>query len=83
MLRLAATERGDFEGLAITPQGDFWLTTSHGHLLRFREGQSHGQVNFQRFDTGSACVVALVLFGMSMIFTLVLMRRGSGLLGDD
>jgi multiple sugar transport system permease protein len=40
-------------------------------------------LGFQRFDTGSACVVALVLFGMSMIFTLVLMRRGSGLLGDD
>jgi len=40
-------------------------------------------LGFQRFDTGSACVIALVLFGLSMIFTVVLMRRGSGLLGDD
>jgi len=39
-------------------------------------------LGFQRFDTGSACVVALVLFGLSMAFTAVLMRRGSGLLGE-
>jgi multiple sugar transport system permease protein len=39
-------------------------------------------LGFQRFDTGSACVVALVLFGLSMLFTAVLMRRGSGLLGE-
>jgi multiple sugar transport system permease protein len=39
-------------------------------------------LGFQRFDTGSACVVALVLFALSMAFTTVLMRRGSGLLGE-
>jgi multiple sugar transport system permease protein len=39
-------------------------------------------LGFQRFDTGSACVVALVLFGLSMAFTTVLMRRSSGLLGE-
>jgi multiple sugar transport system permease protein len=39
-------------------------------------------LGFQRFDTGSACVVALVLFAMSMVFTAFLMRRNSGLLGD-
>ncbi len=39
-------------------------------------------LGFQRFDTGSACVVALVLFALSMLFTALLMRRGSGLLGE-
>lgn len=37
-------------------------------------------LGFQRFDTGSACVVALVLFALSMLFTAILMRRGSSLL---
>ncbi|MFJ8046285.1 carbohydrate ABC transporter permease [Kitasatospora sp. NPDC096147] len=40
-------------------------------------------LGFQRFDTGSACVVALVLFALSMAFTAVLMRRKSGLLGSE
>jgi multiple sugar transport system permease protein len=39
-------------------------------------------LGFQRFDTGSACVIARVLFVLSMLFTVVLMRRSSGLLGD-
>jgi len=39
-------------------------------------------LGFQRFDTGSASVVALVLFALSMVFTVLLMRRSSGLLGD-
>jgi multiple sugar transport system permease protein len=39
-------------------------------------------LGFQRFDTGSACVIALVLFALSMAFTTLLMRRGSGLLGE-
>ena len=39
-------------------------------------------LGFQRFDTGSACVIALVLFVLSMLFTVALMRRSSGLLGD-
>jgi len=37
-------------------------------------------LGFQRFDTGSACVIALVLFALS--FTALLMRRSSGLLGE-
>jgi multiple sugar transport system permease protein len=39
-------------------------------------------LGFQRFDIGSACVIALVLFALSMAFTAVLMRRNAGLLGD-
>jgi multiple sugar transport system permease protein len=39
-------------------------------------------LGFQRFDTGSACVIALVLFALSMLFTALLMRRGSALLGE-
>ncbi|MET9961851.1 sugar ABC transporter permease [Streptomyces sp. NPDC006326] len=38
-------------------------------------------LGFQRFDYGSACVVALVLFALSMAFTALLMRRRGGLIG--
>lgn len=37
-------------------------------------------VGFQRFDYGTACVVALVLFALSMAFTALLMRRRGGLI---
>ncbi|MER5779833.1 sugar ABC transporter permease [Streptomyces sp. NPDC002039] len=37
---------------------------------------------FQRFDYGSASVVALVLFALSMAFTALLMRRRGGLIGS-
>jgi multiple sugar transport system permease protein len=40
-------------------------------------------LGFQRFDIGSACVVALVLFALSMAFTALLMRRGSGLISAE
>jgi multiple sugar transport system permease protein len=40
-------------------------------------------LGFQRFDTGSACVIALVLFALSMLFTMALMRRGSGFLSGE
>jgi multiple sugar transport system permease protein len=40
-------------------------------------------LGFQRFDTGSACVLALVLFALSMLFTVILMRRSSGLLTGE
>ncbi|MEV6613869.1 sugar ABC transporter permease [Streptomyces sp. NPDC051051] len=36
-------------------------------------------LGFQRFDYGSACVVALVLFALSTAFTALLMRRRGGL----
>ncbi|MFE2596672.1 carbohydrate ABC transporter permease [Streptomyces sp. NPDC059396] len=38
-------------------------------------------LGFQRFDYGSACVVALVLFVLAMAFTALLMRRRGGLIG--
>jgi len=37
-------------------------------------------LGFQRFDIGAACVIALVLFVLSMTFAAFLMRRGSGFL---
>ncbi|MFK4088504.1 carbohydrate ABC transporter permease [Kribbella sp. NPDC020789] len=40
-------------------------------------------LGFQRFDTGGAAVIALVLFVLAMIFTAILMRRGSGFLATD
>jgi uncharacterized protein YjiK len=43
---------GDFEGLAIAPDGAFWLTDSRGQLYRFREGADGAHVEFERFDTG-------------------------------
>jgi multiple sugar transport system permease protein len=38
-------------------------------------------LGFQRFDIGAACVVAVVLFVLSMVFAGFLMRRGSVFLG--
>jgi multiple sugar transport system permease protein len=40
-------------------------------------------LGFQHFDTGSACVVAMVPFAMSMAFTALLMRRRGGLMTED
>ncbi|QIS12662.1 carbohydrate ABC transporter permease [Nocardia arthritidis] len=40
-------------------------------------------LGFQRFDTGSACVVAVLLFAISMAFTSLLLRRRSGFLQGD
>ncbi|MGA8246472.1 MAG: sugar ABC transporter permease [Nocardioides sp.] len=40
-------------------------------------------LGFQRFDIGAACVIALVLFVMSMVFAAFLMRRGSGFLAAE
>jgi multiple sugar transport system permease protein len=40
-------------------------------------------LGFQRFDIGAACVIAMVLFSMSMAFAALLMRRGSGFLGAE
>jgi uncharacterized protein YjiK len=44
--------RGDFEALAITPGGDFWLAESNGRLYRFGQGADGAHVAFERFDTG-------------------------------
>lgn len=43
---------GDFEGLAIDPQGVFWMITSNGRLLRFSEGADGATVTPETFDTG-------------------------------
>lgn len=43
---------GDFEGIAITPSGDFYLATSQGLVLRFREGADRATVSFETIDTG-------------------------------
>lgn len=40
-------------------------------------------LGFQRFDIGAACVIALVLFALCMVFAVLLMRRGSGFLAED
>jgi multiple sugar transport system permease protein len=40
-------------------------------------------LGFQRSDYGSACVVALILFVISMAFTSLLLRRRSGLLASE
>jgi uncharacterized protein YjiK len=44
--------REDFEGLATTPEGDFYLVTSRGRLHRFREGEDGARVDFETFETG-------------------------------
>jgi len=44
--------QGDFEGLAIAPDGHFWMTTSTGELYRFREGADGAQVSYETFDGG-------------------------------
>jgi multiple sugar transport system permease protein len=40
-------------------------------------------LGFQRFDIGAACVCALVLFALSMLFATFLMRRGTGLVTSE
>jgi multiple sugar transport system permease protein len=40
-------------------------------------------LGFQRFNIGAACVIAMVLFVLSMAFAAFLMRRGSGFLAGD
>ena len=40
-------------------------------------------LGFQRFDIGAACVIAVVLFALCMVFAAVLLRRGTGFLGED
>lgn len=40
-------------------------------------------LGFQRFDIGAACVIALVLFALCMLFAALLLRRGMGFLGED
>jgi uncharacterized protein YjiK len=43
---------GDFEDIAITDSGDFYLIASSGQLLHFREGADGAHVPFEQLDTG-------------------------------
>ncbi len=45
---------GDFEGIAISPEGEFWLTTAEGQVRRFGEGENGASVAYETFDTGLA-----------------------------
>ncbi|MCX4746319.1 sugar ABC transporter permease [Kitasatospora sp. NBC_01287] len=64
-----------------------------GSGQQFEPGYPHGStwtlpqmvynLGFQRFDTGSACVVALVLFALSMAFTSLLLRRRAGFVTNE
>jgi multiple sugar transport system permease protein len=64
-----------------------------GSGQQFEPGYPHGStwtlpqmvysLGFQRFDTGSACVVAVILFALSMAFTSLLLRRKSAFLRED
>jgi multiple sugar transport system permease protein len=40
-------------------------------------------LGFQHFDTGSACVISVVLFVIAMAFTSVLLRRGAGFISAE
>lgn len=42
----------DFEGLAITPAGDFYMITSTGRIHRFREGEDGASVAYDWYNTG-------------------------------
>ncbi|MGW4805142.1 carbohydrate ABC transporter permease [Kitasatospora sp. NPDC004272] len=64
-----------------------------GSGQQFEPGYPHGStwtlpqmvysLGFQRFDTGSACVVAVILFALSMAFTSILLRHKSGFMNED
>lgn len=45
-------ETGDFEGLAIAPDGAFYMITARGLLYVFREGEDGAHVEFETIDTG-------------------------------
>ncbi|MEY9845257.1 carbohydrate ABC transporter permease [Streptacidiphilus sp. MAP5-3] len=55
------------------PSGSTWTVPQLVYNLGFQSND----------DIGSACVVSLVLFVLAMAFTSLLMRRRSGLMGDD
>ncbi|MFJ1754459.1 carbohydrate ABC transporter permease [Kitasatospora sp. NPDC088134] len=64
-----------------------------GSGQQFESGYPHGStwtlpqmvynLGFQHHDYGSACVVAVILFALSMAFTSFLLRRKSGFLTED
>ncbi|WP_135210545.1 SdiA-regulated domain-containing protein [Vitreimonas flagellata] len=58
---------GDYEGLAITAEGEFWITTSEGLVHRFREGADGAHVAYESFNTnlGDACEIEGLAFSTS------------------
>ncbi|MCX5210393.1 sugar ABC transporter permease [Kitasatospora sp. NBC_00240] len=54
------------------PQGSTWTLPQMVYNL-----------GFQRFDYGSACVIALILFAIAMAFTSILLRRKSGFMANE
>lgn len=71
---------GDFEGLTITPDGDFWLTDSRGRLLRFREGAADARVDVETFDSGvgERCEIEGIAFQASDQSLLLACKRMRG-----
>lgn len=71
---------GDFEGFTITPAGDFWLTTSKGKLYRFREGDDHANVPFERFNARveDDCEVEGIAYRASPESLILACKRGYG-----
>ena len=47
---------GDFESIAVTDSGDFYMLTSTGILYRFREGEDGANVAFTTADTDLSAV---------------------------
>lgn len=73
-------ETGDYEGLAITPDGVFYLITSTGALSRFREGNDREAVAYQRMDTGlrPACEVEGLAYLVPERSLVIACKRGPG-----
>jgi multiple sugar transport system permease protein len=55
------------------PSGSTWTLPQLIYYLGFGSND----------DIGSACVISIILFAIAMAFTSLLMRRRSGLMGDD
>lgn len=67
-------------GRAAAPGTDFDPGYPQGSTLTLP--QMVWSLAFQHFDTGAACVIALVLFAFAMVFTSMLLRRESGFVDD-
>lgn len=73
-------ESGDFEGLAIAPDGTFWLTTSTGDLIRFRAGADGARVGFESFDSGlgRVCEIEGLAFAVAEQSLILACKRNRG-----
>jgi uncharacterized protein YjiK len=75
--------RGDFEGLAIAPNGAFFIVESTGRLLRFREAEDGAHAPFEAFDTGlgGACEIEGLAFDAADNGLIIACKTHTG--GDD